>query len=889
MKLMDKKVIYFVLMLFFALGSNASAQFVLLNPSDSADCVSKNVRFEWTAEQNVVSFDLDVAYDAEFFDLAYRRGNLSTDFHDADLPAGDTTYYWRVRVTYLNDSRDTSETRVFKTKKDAPELIYPSDELTCMPKQIQFRWSQTDADYYELIVSSDSTLSDTLHHANEIQDTTALMEMMMYNMDYYWSVKGHYPECNTDWMKPNKFTTYRGPVTNVHPANNAKGMPLFDSLFFRVKFEWSHDDSVTADSYRLQLADSSEFNNIVIDTVFSDTNMAIELPIPQIYNQRFFWRVSQTFDGCETEWSEITSFYTPYEAPEAVMPNDGQTCVPFRYEMRWHSVPDGSFYTFQIADSADFSEESIVNEVKNIDSISIWQEFEDNMHYYFWRVRAEDGSNVGYWSETFSFMTTQSAPLPVYPQDSSEGVDRTFNLSWQNKGENAQYDLIIAEDYDFQEVLYDTTALDTNSFYVEFPSYNKNYYWRVRVSYSDTVFQCTGPWSDKFMFRTQLQSPVLLMPADSAENVDLISDFKWNEVETAEYYNFRISKDPEFSGNFFYLDSIPDTTITLTAYDLEENTTYYWSARATNKAGKSEWSEGFMFTTGIDVPNQVILISPEDNSKKIETSTTLKWHSLKRADSYRVRLSERSSFTGNNLIIDTVITDTTIDATGLLNYHEYYWKVQAMNDKGTGDISETWMFRTIHALPTEAPELIYPADDAEEMPTEITLRWDEVENAFGYEVQVATSGDFAQGTLVESSRSNWNNFAYLYGLDEKTEYFWRVRAWSEAGDAPWSETRSFMTYDPVSVREANDPFGSYVTPNPAKESAVLHLNLSAPERVDIEIFDINGVKVLDLPAKQMNRGKRQIDLNTAELNSGTYIYKIKAGNKAHSGRFIISK
>lgn len=76
------------------------------------------------------------------------------------------------------------------------------------------------------------------------------------------------------------------------------------------------------------------------------------------------------------------------------------------------------------------------------------------------------------------------------------------------------------------------------------------------------------------------------------------------------------------------------------------------------------------------------------------------------------------------------------------------------------------------------------------------FKWTAVNGAYGYELQVATSLDFAADSLVVDTRGRdlaENKYFLSFELEENETYFWRVRAVNSSGTSQWSDAYRFET------------------------------------------------------------------------------------------------
>ena len=117
--------------------------------------------------------------------------------------------------------------------------------------------------------------------------------------------------------------------------------------------------------------------------------------------------------------------------------------------------------------------------------------------------------------------------------------------------------------------------------------------------------------------------------------------------------------------------------------NLDPSTTYYVYVRANcgDEDGLSKWSDMKSFTTTVACPapaNLKAILTPGNGA-----IATLAW--VSEAESYTVQYSRNSSFADS---IETVVTDTFINLSGLLADSTYYARVKA--DCGTVDSLSVW-------------------------------------------------------------------------------------------------------------------------------------------------------------------------------------------------------
>jgi Leucine-rich repeat (LRR) protein len=94
-------------------------------------------------------------------------------------------------------------------------------------------------------------------------------------------------------------------------------------------------------------------------------------------------------------------------------------------------------------------------------------------------------------------------------------------------------------------------------------------------------------------------------------------------------------------------------------------------------------------------------------------------------------------------------------------------------------------------MPTEAPILVFPANEAFNVSATPRLSWLGVLGGGVYEVQLSLSEDFT--VLAASATPAGLSAVITSGLTNGVTYFWRVRARNAGGVGPWSRVNRFTT------------------------------------------------------------------------------------------------
>ncbi|MCW5885334.1 MAG: T9SS type A sorting domain-containing protein [Candidatus Kapabacteria bacterium] len=116
-----------------------------------------------------------------------------------------------------------------------------------------------------------------------------------------------------------------------------------------------------------------------------------------------------------------------------------------------------------------------------------------------------------------------------------------------------------------------------------------------------------------------------------------------------------------------------------------------------------------------------------------------------------------------------------------------------------------------------APTLNHPLNNSTNIPIADTLKWQSVQGAETYQVQVSINSSFGT-TIIDTSVTDTTYFLSNASLNYSTNYYWRVRAKSTGQDGPWSSTWLFTT--------EQVPLVAPVLTNPSDNATNIDLNIN---------------------------------------------------------------
>jgi len=175
-----------------------------------------------------------------------------------------------------------------------------------------------------------------------------------------------------------------------------------------------------------------------------------------------------------------------------------------------------------------------------------------------------------------------------------------------------------------------------------------------------------------------------------------------------------------------------------------------------------------------------------------------------------------------------------------------------------------------------APILISPMNNSLGISTTPTYQWQTVENADYYHLQLATDADFTNLIMDADSLSDTTLVSATLQIDQ--QYFWKVKAFNEDGESPWSEVWNFQTTfgAPVLLSPRND---SLDVPIKAK---LVWGNVESATYYNVMLSDTSNFSRADT----FNvKGATNFDLTNHLEYDKEYYWKVQAGNQDQQSEY----
>ncbi|MCX7922700.1 MAG: fibronectin type III domain-containing protein [Clostridia bacterium] len=358
-----------------------------------------------------------------------------------------------------------------------------------------------------------------------------------------------------------------------------------------------------------------------------------------------------------------------------------------------------------------------------------------------YRVRAKNAGGVSDWS-TVAAVSTQPQTSGVPSNLKAQAAKNSLTITW---------DVINgAQSYDIEADGITQTGITGTQYIHTSLTAGTEHTYRVRA----VIEGVAGEWSGQLTKSTLPNPPSV--PANTYTSAQAAAiTLVWEAAAGAEEY------DIEADGNIIenctgtsYIDS-----------GLNPGTSHSYRVRAKNAGGTSDWSGLLVVSTLPGTPE-----APADlKAKSTASAITISWGEVIGADEYQLEIDGGEQIS---------VAEAVYGHTGLQPSTQHTYRVRAKNINGYGDWSSDIAVLTL-PVPPSMPENV----KAKAADTSVTLTWNAVEGATGYDIE-------ADGIVISSGASTTYT---ADSLAPSTQHTYRVRARNDGGASGWSQAISILT------------------------------------------------------------------------------------------------
>lgn len=226
---------------------------------------------------------------------------------------------------------------------------------------------------------------------------------------------------------------------------------------------------------------------------------------------------------------------------------------------------------------------------------------------------------------------------------------------------------------------------------------------------------------------------------------------------------------------------------------------------------------------------------------------------------------------------DVIVTAPTDLASGI-----YSVTIGISSDTGSDEVQLNYI---IEGSSPAAPNALGPADSETDVNPVVTLSWEALGPATGYDLQLSTQENFSSVTLAREDITQ-TDLPVAQSLEPNTTYFWRIRTINNCSTGEWA-TYSFTTANlscgteeagdlPVTITESGTPtVTSSIQSNAVGEVSGMEVRLRIDHSyvgdLDADLTSPDGTTIqLFAPVRNGNCGGANMDLVFSDEAAATH-------------------
>jgi hypothetical protein len=688
-----------------------------------------------------------------------------------------------------------------------PNALFVTPENTALP--VNFSWRAvnfTDDDYTQIEIAAERNFARILV---SLADSTATSARLAPGA-YFWRAYAANRNRAASGEIPSRL--FSGKLTIIHAPAPRLVSPAQDYAYrYRVRkpavrFQWTGQKEVSF--YLLEAADNPDMNNPALQTRLGGTSLVYS----DLGAGRWYWRVTPIFP--EGFWgtaqaSGVASFVIEQrggmEAPRPQIPAEGASLNIGRERedayFSWRHDEEAASYTIRISPRADLSDPLITQTVH--DNFFIYRRQETTLQAgrYYWGVSQTDGEgNSSAVSPARAFLAIEGEVIQrtIFPPANYTVTDtllRDIRFTWKSNlpftrrfqiSNNPQMNGFVVNEAVHGE-MFQGRILPAGT-----------YYWRISAEAGDASFD-TPP--KRFTVFPLFVAPVLEEPGPgekAAIRAGTPVNFRWQAVEGAEYYQFRLYAE-DARGSPLYENAFCRTASQTLEMDSYPDGGFFWTVQAFADEGPLHSRRTGLLAAGHFTKRQLRPVSLEyppsgheyPGLDALRRPGVLRWRLSDTPGNSRFVLSRNPNPLTGQAVMDIRNPDTTITLARLPE-GTYYWTIRAETEDGFNISAERpFSFRVLPVplLPEAAGRL--PQDneliDAARLRENrtITFTWQPVEGANGYIFSLFHEETEGQRRLLLRAGPGE---AASYTLEDlrtllvQGDFTWQVEAVSRAAD-----------------------------------------------------------------------------------------------------------
>ncbi len=222
------------------------------------------------------------------------------------------------------------------------------------------------------------------------------------------------------------------------------------------------------------------------------------------------------------------------------------------------------------------------------------------------------------------------------------------------------------------------------------------------------------------------------------------------------------------------LDESPTKQHSVTLTGLSPDTKYYFRVLSKDENGNQATSSNSNFTT-ISSPDTKLPVISAISANVTATAATIHWTTDKLCTG-QINYGKTSSYGSSSALSQTLVTQHTVDLSGLSSDTTYHYRVRSKDSSGNEVVSSDMQFKTSpeDKIAPKISGVTYEISDNTTTSWEITITWVTDEPASS-EVQYGTSQDDLDDTSGEQDTTTRKlSHSVSIDLDPDIKYYYKV-------------------------------------------------------------------------------------------------------------------
>lgn len=450
----------------------------------------------------------------------------------------------------------------------------------------------------------------------------------------------------------------------------------------------------------------------------------------------------------------------------------------------------------------------------------------------------------------------------IAPVDNTVFDTQHINLNWTPIEGAEEYQLQIAMPsfLNAGQIVIDTIITKT-SFEIELSP--GEYQWRAKgINSAYNTNYSTNSFS--IITLNTNETLKLISPENNLIANNLEQHLSWEAVNYAKNYRLQLWK-PNTGGEKVQ-DVLVKSTDTIISFN---EGAYIWQVRAENDENSTIYSSRSILIDAT-APNTPQLLTPANLDKTINRTLQFSWARENKEGSAELD----SLFLFKNEALTQIAYKEKITAkltTLILTPNTYYWFVKSYDLAGNeSERSEVFSITVLEGITQSKVELISPANNLITNISTQTLRWDSLEYADDYRLQILKDDGTNELVFDVTTADNTKTLAFQDG-----SYNWQVRAQNSTQHTEYTK-RSML----IDTKLPNIPSQIAPSNSSGQVEKVIHFQY---ERLTVEgsvetdslfVFTDAALTNLALKTAVINNNYFQ------EFETGTYYWYLRAYDKA---------